>query len=137
MPEESRTRRLATLIDADNTSPRIILVEALTSPARLLEGFGTSGMPADQIRKMLARAPRLAVALSGSPKDRAKLVRSLVEKVIVDEKTIIIKLRPGALLGSDVPSPALDDPSASAIELTTAVVFKQRGVETKLTLPGL
>jgi DNA invertase Pin-like site-specific DNA recombinase len=114
-----------------------ILVDMLTNPTKLLEGFATAGMPADQIRKMLARAPRLAVALSGSPKDRAKLVRSLVEKVIVDEKTIIIKVRPCALLGSDVLSPALDDRSASAIELTTAVVFKQRGVETKLILPGL
>ena len=114
-----------------------ILVEALTSPARLLEGFGTGGMPADQIRKMLGRAPRLAAAFSGSPRDRAKLVRGLVEKVIVDEKTIKIKMRSSALLGRDGPSPALEDPSASAIELTAAVAFKRRGVETKLVLPGL
>jgi hypothetical protein len=115
-----------------------ILVEALTNPARLLERFATSGMPAGQIRKMLARAPRLASALSGgSPRDRAKLFRRLVEKVIVDEKTIIIKTRPTALLGRDVPSPALDDPSASAIELSAAVAFKRRGIETKLILPGL
>jgi hypothetical protein len=115
-----------------------ILVEALTNPARLLEGFGTAAMPAGQIRKMLAHAPRLAGALSGgSPRDRVKLVRRLVEKVIVDEKTIIIKMRPTALLGSDVPSPALDDPSASAIELSAAVAFKRRGIETKLILPGL
>jgi DNA invertase Pin-like site-specific DNA recombinase len=114
-----------------------ILVEALSSPARLLEGFGTSDMSADQIRKMLGRAPRLAAALSGSSRDRAKLVRSLVEKVIVDEKTIRIKMRPSALLGRDVRSPALEDPSGGAIELTAAVAFKRRGVETKLMLPGL
>jgi hypothetical protein len=58
-----------------------ILVEALTSPARLLERFGTGGMPADQIRRMLGRAARLAVAFSSSPRDRAKPVRGLVEKV--------------------------------------------------------
>jgi hypothetical protein len=58
-----------------------ILVEALTSPARLLEWFGTGGMPADQIRRMLGRADRLAVAFSSSPRDRAKPVRRLVEKV--------------------------------------------------------
>jgi DNA invertase Pin-like site-specific DNA recombinase len=114
-----------------------ILVEALTNPTKLLEKFGTASMPADQIRKMLARAPRLAAALSGSPKDRAKLVRSLVEKVIVDEKTIIIKMRPGALLGRDGPSPALDDPSGSTVELSAAVAFRRRGMETKLMLPGL
>jgi len=114
-----------------------ILVEALTSPAGLLERFGTSGMPADQIRKMLGRAARLAAALSGSPRDRANLVRGLVEEVIVDEKTITIKMRPNALLGRDGPSSALEDPSNGAIEPTAAVAFKRRGVETKLMLPGL
>ena len=114
-----------------------ILVEALTSPAGLLEGYGAGGMPVDQMRKMLARAARLAAALSGSPQDRAKLVRGLVEKMIVDEKAITIKMRPGALSGRDGPSPALEDPSSSAIELTAAVALKRRGVETKLMLPGL
>jgi site-specific DNA recombinase len=108
-----------------------ILVEALTSPARLLERFGTGDMPADQMHKILGRAARLAAAFSGSPRDRAKLVQGLVEKVIVDDKTIIIKRRRGALLGRDIPSSASEDPS-SLIELTAAVAFKRRGVETKL-----
>jgi len=114
-----------------------IVVEALTNPARLLERFATAGMPADQIRKVLGRAPRLAAALSGSSRDQAKLVRVLVEKVIIDKKTIRIKMRPSALLGRDGPSPALEDPSSGAIELTAAVAFKCRGVETKLMLLGL
>jgi len=38
---------------------------------------------------MLGRAARLAAALSGSPRDRAKLIRGLVEKVIVAEEAII------------------------------------------------
>ena len=41
---------------------------------------------------------RLATALDRSPAERARVVRDLIEKVMVDEKTIIIKLRPGALL---------------------------------------
>jgi len=114
-----------------------ILVDALTSTARLLERFGSSGMSADQIRKILGRAARLGAELSGSPKDRGKLVRGLVEKVIVDEKAITIKMRPSALFGRDGPSPALEDPSRSAIELTAAVTYKRRGIETKLILPGL
>jgi hypothetical protein len=88
----------------------------------------------------LSQVPNRAqtgAALSSLPKDRVQLTRGLVEKVIVDETTIIIKMRPTALLGRDVPSPALDNPSASAIERTTAVVFRQRGFEAKLTLPGL
>jgi site-specific DNA recombinase len=44
--------------------------------------------------------------------------------------------RRGPLLGGDVRSSALEDPSDSAIELT-AVAVKRRGVETKLVLPGL
>ena len=36
--------------------------------------------------------------------------------MIVDDKTIIIKMRPGALLGRDRPSPALEDPSSAAID---------------------
>jgi site-specific DNA recombinase len=46
-------------------------------------------------------------------------------------------MRPSALLGQDDPSPALADLSSGAIELTAAVAFKRRGVETKLMLPGL
>src|SRR5205085_10032815 len=81
-----------------------ILADALTSPASLVERFGAAGMPSDQVRKLLGRAARMAAALGGSPGERAKLVRELVEKIIVDEKTLTIKLRRGLLLGGDVPS---------------------------------
>jgi DNA invertase Pin-like site-specific DNA recombinase len=114
-----------------------ILVDALSSSASLVERFGAAGMPSEEIRKMLGRAARLAGALSGSLEERAKLVRGLVEKVIVDEKTLIIKMQRGPLLGGDVPSSASDHRSDSAIELTAPVAFKRRGVETKLVLPGL
>jgi hypothetical protein len=57
-------------------------------------------------------------ALGGSPGERAKLIRELVEKVIVDERTIIIKLRRGLLLGGDVASSASEAASDSAVELT-------------------
>jgi site-specific DNA recombinase len=114
-----------------------ILLYTLTSPAKLLERLGTTGMPGDQLRRLLGRAARLAAALRSSPGERAKIVRALVEQVIVDDKKIIIKVRPGALLGGDVPSGSSDEPSDSTIELTAAVDFKRRGVETKLVLPGL
>jgi DNA invertase Pin-like site-specific DNA recombinase len=114
-----------------------ILADALTSPARLVERFGAAGMTSDQIRKLLSRTARMAAALDGSPGERAKLVRDLVEKIIVDEKTIIIKLRRGLLLGADVASCASEAASDSAVELTAAVAFTRRGAETKLVLPGL
>src|SRR5438045_1816744 len=76
-----------------------ILSDALTSPARLVERFGATGMPSDQVRKLLSRAARMAAALAGSPGERAKLVRELVEWIILDEKAYILKLQPGLLLG--------------------------------------
>ena len=114
-----------------------ILVDALTSPARLLERLSTTGMPSEQVRKLLGRVGRLAAALRGSSAERAKVIRELVEQVRIDEETIIIKVRPGALLGGDVPSGASDEPSDSTIELAAAVDFKRRGIETKLVLSGL
>jgi DNA invertase Pin-like site-specific DNA recombinase len=75
-----------------------ILVDALSSPARLLDWFGTTGMPGDQTRKMLARAARLVAALGGSPEQRSPAIRALVEQVTVDKQTIVIKVRHGPLL---------------------------------------
>src|SRR4051812_33725507 len=86
-----------------------ILTDALTSPASLVERFGAADMPSNQLRKLLSRAARMAAALGGSPGERAKLVRELVEKIIVDEKTIIINLQGGAVLGGDVSSSASAD----------------------------
>jgi len=114
-----------------------MLIDTLTSPARLVERFGIAGMPSEQMRKMLGRAARVAAALSGSPRERATLVRELVEKVIVDEKMLTIKLRRGLFLGGDIRSSVSEDGGDNAVELTAAVAFKRRGAETKLVLPGL
>src|SRR5207302_6140479 len=97
-----------------------ILADALTSPAKLVERFGAASMPSDHIPKLLNRVARFAAALGGSPEARAKLVRELVEKVIVHERTITVKLQRGALLDGDVPSSASADGCDSAIELTAA-----------------
>src|SRR5205823_2017650 len=59
-----------------------ILADALTSPAQLVELFGAASMPRDHIPKLLNRVARLAAALGGSPAERAKLVRELVDKII-------------------------------------------------------
>jgi hypothetical protein len=114
-----------------------ILIDALTNPTGLFEGPGMSGMSGDQIRRLLGRTARLAAALRRSPEERAKIVRELVEQVIVDDKRIVIKVRYRVLLSGEVPSRASDEPGASTIELTTAVDFKRRGIVTKVVLPGL
>ena len=114
-----------------------ILVDALTCPASLVERIAATGMPGDQLRKLLGRSGCMAAARGGSPGERVKLVRELVEKIIVDEKILTIKLRRGLLLGGDVPSSASEVASDSAVELTAAVAFKHRGIETRLMLPGL
>ena len=105
----------------------------LTQPAKLLEPTGEIGIGSDQVRKMLGGAARLAATLRGSSADRAKIVRALVGQVIVDEKTIVIKVRRGIVLGGNAASGESD----GTIELPAAIELKQRGVETKLVLPGL
>jgi DNA invertase Pin-like site-specific DNA recombinase len=112
-----------------------ILTDALSRPASLVERFGA--MPSDQIGNLLSRIARITTALEGLPRERAKLVRELVEKIIVDSKTITIKLRRGLLLSEDVPLCMSEAASDRAVELTAAVAFTRRGAETKLVLPGL
>jgi site-specific DNA recombinase len=114
-----------------------ILVDALSSPTRLLERLGVPDMPGDQMRRLLGRAARFAVTLRGSPREQAKIVRELVEQVIIDENRILIKLRRSALLGANISSGTSEEPRVGTIEVTAAVNFKHRGAETKLVLPGL
>ena len=114
-----------------------ILLDALTNPALLLDRLGTAGTPGEQVRKLLGRAARFAVALKGSPAKRAKVVRELVEKVMVADDKITIRMRRAPLLGGDVPSSASDIPTDAATELTAAAGLRRRGLETKLVLPGL
>jgi site-specific DNA recombinase len=116
-----------------------VLADALIRPAMLLERFGTVDIRSDQTRKMLDRATRLAAALSGSrsPAERAKVVRDLIEKVVIEENTIRISVRRGRVFGGAVVPPSSESPSDSPIELTAAVAFRRRGVEMKLVLSGV
>ncbi len=113
-----------------------ILADALTSPAKLLDRLDNPDMPIDQMRRLLARATRLAATLRNSHGGPPKVIRELVERVIVDEKRIIVAMRRSALWGAEVP-PHASGSSSGAIELTTAVEFKRRGGATKMVLPGL
>ena len=67
-----------------------ILVDALTSPGRLLDRLDIPDIPSDQMRRLLGRAARLAATLRNSLGERAKVIRELVERVIVDEKRIVV-----------------------------------------------
>ena len=112
-----------------------ILMDWLTQPARLLEPAGEVCIRSDQVRKTLGRAARLAAALRGSSPGRAKIVRALVSRVIVDANTIVVKVRRGVVWGGN--AGGLGDQSDGTIELPAAIEFKRRGVETKLVLPAL
>ena len=85
-------------------------------PATLFERLGATDIPSAQAQKMIDRATPFAAALNHSPAERAKVVRSLIEKVMVEEKRLTIKVP--LLLGRDVPSSASEDRSDRAIELT-------------------
>ena len=113
-----------------------VLINALTSPARLLDRLDTPDMPGDQMRRLFGRATRLAATLCNSRGGRVKVIRELIERVIVDEKRIVVAMRRGALSDGEVALRASGS-SGSAIELTHAVEFKRRGAATKMVLPGL
>jgi hypothetical protein len=113
-----------------------ILVDALSNPATLLDRFGTAAMSSDQIRRLLGRADRLATTLSSAPGQQTAIVRELVEKVIVDDNGLTVRLRGGAVLGGTVASPAPDIASDALFELKAAVAFRRRGVASKLVLAG-
>ena len=91
------------------------LVDATTSPRRLVEQFDTAGMPSEQIRKILAQAVRLAAALNRSPRERAKVLRNLVEKIIVANDTITIRMRRRPVLREEVASSMSDTASDTPI----------------------
>jgi hypothetical protein len=114
-----------------------VLADALTRPAMLLERFDTAGIPGDQNRKMLDRATRFVAALNRSPAERAKVVRDLIEKVVIEEDAIMIRVRRRPLLGRAVMPPASENPGDSPIELTAPVAFRRRGVEMRLVLPAV
>src|SRR5882762_634886 len=111
-----------------------VLADALTHPALLPECFGMA-IPSDQTRKMLDRAIRLAAVLKRSPAERAKVVRDLIEKVVIEENTITISMRRSSLSGGAVVPPSSENPSDSPIELTAPVAFRRRGTEMRLVLP--
>jgi hypothetical protein len=113
-----------------------VLTGALTSPAALLENCGTAGMASHQTRRMLDHAPRLAIALSRSPIQRGKIMRDLVEKVVIEENAITIGIRRGALSGGSVAPPSSESARDNTIELTAPVAFRRRGAEIRLVLPG-
>src|SRR6267142_3136567 len=90
-----------------------VLGDALSRPAMLLERFDTAGIPGDQTSRILDRATRFVAALNRSPAERAKVVRDLIEKVVIEEDAIMIRVRRGPLMGGAVMPPASDNPSDS------------------------
>src|SRR5262249_12092663 len=93
-----------------------LLAEALSSPARVIEGFSNAATSSEQIGKLLARARRLAARLSGPPGQRAMVVRELVEKVIVDDDVLTIRVHAGAAWGGAGPTSG-----DASVELRAAV----------------
>ena len=88
-----------------------------------------------QTRKLLDRRARLAAALKRSQADRAKVVRDLIEKVVIGDNAITIRVLPSALWGAAVAPASSANNSDAPIELTAPVAFKRRGVEMRLVLP--
>ena len=106
-----------------------IMADALSSPAKVIDCFASVATPGEQIGQFLARARRLAARLGGPTGQRAIVVRELVEKVIVDDDVLTIRVHAGAVWGGAIPTSG-----DASVELKAAVAFRRRGVETKLVL---
>src|SRR5262249_59431419 len=78
----------------------------------------------------------LATTLSGAPGQRTAIVRELIEKVIIDDDGLTVRVRGGAVLGGTVASPPSDIASDALFALTAAIAFRRRGVASRLVLPG-
>ena len=76
-----------------------IMVDALSNPTMLLDRFGTAAMSSEQIHKLFGRARRLATTLSAAPGQRTAIVRELIEKVIIDDHGLTVRVRGGAVWG--------------------------------------
>jgi site-specific DNA recombinase len=113
-----------------------ILVDALHSPTTLLDRFGTADMSSAQVDKLLARARRLAATLRGTPGQQTAIVRELIEKVIIDDDRLTLRVRSGAVLGETIASPVPEIATDALFELKAAIAFRRRGVASKLVLPG-
>jgi hypothetical protein len=79
----------------------------------LLEALPITDIAGDQIRKLLGRSARFTATLRAAPGERAKLIRALVERIIVDDNRIAIKVRRSALLAESVAVDASDDSNGS------------------------
>src|SRR4029077_20081301 len=71
-----------------------------------------------------------------SPAQRTKIVRDLIEKVVIEQQTITIRIRRSSLSGGAVVPSSSENPSDSSIEITAPIAFRRRGVEMRLVLPA-
>jgi hypothetical protein len=59
------------------------------------------------------------------------VVRDLVEKVMISEDRITIRMRRGPLSAGDLLSFATENQTETGVEATAAVGLRRRGIETK------
>jgi site-specific DNA recombinase len=103
-----------------------ILTDALTTPAALIERLGITGMPGEQVQKMLGRAARHAASLKRSSAEQAEIVGRLIDKIIMAENMITIRLRRDALIAGKVlpsTSDSANDPISVRIDDKGGVVI--------------
>jgi site-specific DNA recombinase len=107
------------------------LARALKDRAFLIEQIGSPGASPDQIRDLLDSAEQIATVLdNGSPPERARTLRELVARIVIEDGALAISPRRAALSGSNVGDD--EDP----ICLTVPVEFRRRGIEMKLVIAG-
>jgi len=112
-----------------------IIAAALTGRGALIERLGVRDISAEQSRLVLDRAASLAkTLLQGSPGERAKLAREIIEQVVIGQSEIAIALRKGLLVATT--GAARETNPDDTMLISAPAAFRRRGVETKLMLPA-
>src|SRR4030088_1585416 len=112
-----------------------IIAAALTGRGALVERLGVRDISAEQSRLVLDRAASLAkTLLQGSPGERAKLAREIIEQVVIGQSEIAIALRKGLLVATT--GAARETNPDDTMLISAPAAFRRRGVETKLMLPA-
>src|SRR5258708_6027216 len=107
------------------------VARALKDRAFLIKQIGSPGASPDQIRNLLDSAEQITAVLdTGSAPGRARTLRELVARIVIEDDALAISLRRAALNRSNAGHDK--DP----IRFSVPLQFRRRGVEMKLVIAG-
>lgn len=115
-----------------------MIVEALTDKRWIDANIAGPDTSITDRQATVRRARELAAQLGGDdPVSRRSVVLLFVERVVLDQSSVEIGVRPSALHGSKPGATAAIEPQAArVVSLRQNVIVRRRGPETRLVIEG-